>query len=193
MTTLVIVGNDKIGGEALQKIISIKGIDIFCDRSTNLNRVFRLIRRRKISFILVMKMYLAEIQRKGKKPGKKIPTIKSNQNLFERIKENKYKKIILFRAGLIVNKKIIDSGIDIYNIHAASLPAFAGIGSINKALILKAYSQSATLHRLTESIDSGEIISEIGYTLDPSKSYLANENIAYSSAIKLLVNTIEKS
>mgnify|MGYP001240012477 CR=1 FL=1 len=81
MTTLVIVGNDKIGGKALQKVVFSKGIDIVCDRSTNLNRVIKLIRRKKLSFILVIKMYLAEIQRKGKKPRKEVCFEKYSRNL----------------------------------------------------------------------------------------------------------------
>mgnify|MGYP001433532633 CR=1 FL=1 len=58
------------------------------------------------------------------------------------------------------------------------------------ALKEKAYSQKATLHKVIETIDSGEVISELDYKLDPSKSYLDNENIAYSSAIKLLVKSL---
>ena len=62
--------------------------------------------------------------------------------------------------------------------------------NLNKALKEKSYYQKATLHRLIETIDSGEVISEIDYKLDPKKSYLANENIAYSAAIKLLIKTL---
>ncbi len=190
MTTLVIIGNDKIGGQALKKIHNCKEIEIVCDKSTNIKRVIKLLRSKKLSISLVLKMFLAEILRKGEKPNKNILTIKSNNNLVEILKKNNYEKVILFRAGLIVNKKVIDTGINILNIHAASLPDFAGIGSINKALIKKAYCQKATLHRLIKTIDSGEIISEIDYKLDPNKSYLANENIAYSAAIKLLFKTL---
>ena len=135
-------------------------------------------------------MFLAEILRKGNKPSKNISTVKSNKTLIEIIKKNNYEKIILFRAGLIVNKRVINSGINILNIHAASFPNFTGIGSINKALKEKSYYQKATLHRLIETIDSGEVISEIDYKLDPKKSYLVNENIAYSAAIELLVKTL---
>ena len=59
-----------------------------------------------------------------------------------------------------------------------------------KHYLEKSYYQKATLHRLIETIDSGEVISEIDYKLDPKKSYLANENIAYSAAIKLLIKTL---
>ena len=190
MTILLIVGNDKIGGKAIKEISNFKGIEIICDDSTNIKRVIKLLRFKKISITLVFKMFLAEILRKGKKPKKSIVTIKSNKNLLEIIKKNNYEKVILFRAGLIVSKKVIDTGINIFNIHAASLPDFAGIGSINKALIEKAYDQKDTLHKLIETIDSGEVISEIDYKLDPNRSYLENENIAYSAAIKLLVKTL---
>tara|TARA_Y100001978_G_C23561609_1_gene369588 strand:- start:69 stop:644 length:576 start_codon:yes stop_codon:yes gene_type:complete len=190
MTTLVIIGNDKIGGKALKAIHKCKNIEIYCDRSTNIKRLIKLLKRKKISIFVILKMLLAEILRKGNKPNKNIFTIKSNQTLLEIIKKNNYEKVILFRAGLILNKKVIDFGVNILNIHAASLPNFAGIGAINKALTEKVYQQKATLHRLIETIDSGEIISEIDYRLDPNKSYLANENIAYSAAIKLLVKTL---
>ena len=190
MTTLIIVGNDKIGGKALQKIKNFSGIEVFCDRSTNIKRVIKLLRRKKLTILLVFKMFFAEILRKGEKPKKNIPTIKSNKTLLELLKKNNYEKVILFRAGLIVNKQVIETGINMLNIHAASLPDFAGIGSIEKALVKKAYCQKATLHKLIESIDSGEVISELDYKLDPQKSYLDNEDIAYSAAIKLLVKTL---
>ena len=190
MTTLLIIGDDKIGGQAFKEVYNCKGIEIICDRSTNVKRIMKLLRGKKLSIFLFCKMFLAEILRKGKKPNKNVVSIKSNKTLLEILKKNNYEKLILFRAGLIVNKKVIDTGINILNIHAASLPDFSGIGSINKALIEKAYYQKATLHRVIETIDSGEIISEIDYKLDPHKSYLANENIAYSAAIKLLVKTI---
>ena len=190
MTTLVIISNDKIGGQALKEMHNCKDIEIFCDRTINIKRVIKLLKRKKLSIILVFKMFLAEIFRKGKKPNKNITTIKSNMNLLEILKKKNYEKIILFRAGLIIKNKVIETGINILNIHAASLPDFAGIGSINKALTDKAYYQRATLHKLIETIDSGEVISEIAYKLNPKKSYLDNENIAYSAAIKLLIKTL---
>ena len=190
MKTLVILGNDKIGGRALKAIYHLKENQIACDKSTNFKRVIKLLKSKKLSIFLFFKMFLAEILRKGEKPKKNILTIKSNKTLLELLKKNNYEKVILFRAGLIVNKQVLETGINILNIHAASLPNFAGIGSINKALIKKIYCQKATLHKVVESIDSGEVISELDYKLDPKKSYLENEDIAYSAAIKLLIKTL---
>ena len=192
MKTLVILGNDKIGGRALKEIGHLKETQIACDRSTNFKRVIKLLKSKKLSIFLVFKMFLAEIFRKGEKPKKNIITIKSNKTLLELLKKNNYQIVILFRAGLIINKQVIETGTNILNIHAASLPEFAGIGSINKALKEKAYSQKATLHKVIETIDSGQVLSELDYKLDPEKSYLDNEDIAYSAAIKLLVKTLNK-
>ena len=83
--------------------------------------------------------------------------------------------MFLFRAGLIINKKVIDTGVKILNTHCARLPQYGGLASISRALKNKDYNQKATLHQVTKKIDSGIIFNELPYELSASKSYFENE------------------
>ena len=94
---------------------------------------------------------------------KSLPSISSNAQLPERIKEC-FQKIILFRAGLIIRKSVIETGIQIFNIHVAKVPEYGGIGSINRALQDEAFDQFACFHRVTDKIDEGEVIDREVYS-----------------------------
>ena len=137
-------------------------------------------------------MFLCEIRRDGKKPSSDIRGIYSNDDLSHIIREKKPSRIILFRAGLIVRKDVIKTGINILNVHAAKVPDYGGIGSIDRALKDKAYEQNASLHVITTRIDEGEVIDKEFFSLNPAVSYLENETIAYNAAILLLIRCIRR-
>ena len=191
MNKLIILGNDKISGMALKVIPKECDILIYIDRSPNLKRIFQLILKRTISFKIFLKMAYSEMVRDGKKPNYKIPSLKNNSDLYTIIKNKKISTIILFRAGLIVNKKIIKMGVKIYNIHAAKIPDYGGIGAISNALKDKSFNQYASLHTVTSSIDRGKLKDKENFILNPLKSYSENELIAYQAAIKLLERIIK--
>jgi len=136
-------------------------------------------------------MIYCELSREGLKPSSDIPSINTNSEFLRVIDELKPDRIILFRAGLIINKKIINSGIHIMNIHAAKIPDFGGIGSIHRAIQSGAYSQFASLHVITSRIDKGQVLDFEEYNLDPYLSYCNNEMKAYQAGKKLLLRTIE--
>lgn len=192
--TLLVLGNDKISGKALKKINnSNKNIKIVIDRSTSLKRVYKLINLKILSLSLVIKMFFSELFRKSKKPNKKLCGISSNLDLLNFIKDFNPDRLILFRAGLIINKNVLKTGIPILNIHAAKVPEFGGLGSIDKALKSGAYNQSACLHIVTSKIDEGEVIDSEDYQLNPKKNYYINEEIAYNASTNLLLRAIEKN
>jgi folate-dependent phosphoribosylglycinamide formyltransferase PurN len=118
-------------------------------------------------------------------------SLKSNQDLLDVIKDLSPDRVVLFRAGLILNREIISSGPQILNIHAASVPQYGGIGSIYRALRKGAFEQSASLHVVTEEIDRGEVLDEERYVLIPGLGYCANERIAYEAATNLLIRTLK--
>ena len=103
----------------------------------------------------------------------------------------RFQKIILFRAGLIIRKSVIETGIQIFNVHAAKVPEYGGIGSINCALQDEAFDQFACFHRVTDKIDDGEVVDRESYTLSPDEPYYVNEDIAYEAATCLLLRNVE--
>ena len=82
-------------------------------------------------------------------------------------------------------------GIPIYNIHAARVPEYGGLGSIARALKDGALEQFASLHEVTSKIDEGKLLDTENFLLSPKASYFENEQTAYSAAIRLLMRRIQ--
>ena len=137
-------------------------------------------------------MTLAEFSRKGVKPSKYLDGISQNSELLKIITDLKPERLLLYRCGLIINKNILKTGIPILNFHAAKIPDYGGIGSINKALLDKVYNQFASLHQVTEHIDRGKLIDIENYVLNPQSSYTENEGIAYAASLRLLIRNFNK-
>lgn len=189
--TIVILGNDKLGSKALELLSPNKNISVLIDRSTNFKRVFKLLRKGILSTGLIIKMFLAEYLRNGTKPPKSQAGISQNSELLKIINQLKPDRLLLFRAGLIINKSILDTGLPILNIHAARVPEYGGLGSIDKALKDKAFKQFASLHEVTDRIDRGNLIDTEKYSLNSEFSYAENENIAYNASLKLLQRNLK--
>ena len=77
MNRLVVIGNDKIGRKFINSIEADK-FHIVLDNSSSIKRVFNLIRKRRLSLILVMKMFLADFFRKDYSIRNNYEFIKSN-------------------------------------------------------------------------------------------------------------------
>jgi len=193
INTMLIVGDDKIAAKALEKIEkSSKALLIVKDKSTNVTRVLRLLIKKRMSTILLWKMVRCELKRK--KMNDTLPInnkILNNRELIDIIDQYSPARIVLFRAGLLINKEVISKGVPLMNIHCAKIPEYGGLGSIHCALKDKAYKQCATLHQVTVSIDSGEIYDIEPYILNPEFSYCQNETIAYDAGIRLLQRTLQ--
>jgi methionyl-tRNA formyltransferase len=193
MKTLLILGNDKLSQLAISKISLNSHFKILIDKSTNLKRIYKLITKKIIKPSLLVKMFFCELCRKKNHSLETFKSIKNNKTLITYVKKNNIKKIILFRAGLIINKTLIKQKITILNIHAAKVPKYGGIGSIQKALLKKEFNQYASLHFVNTEIDKGRVIDREKYKLKPNKSYCYNEEIAYLAGIKLLTRALKKS
>ena len=192
MTKVLVVGDDKICRVYLRDNPPPSDVQILIDHSTGLKRVLRLVASGALSIGLILRMLLADISRSDGPPiqGREV---RSNADLLRIVNEIKPEKILLFRAGIIIRKDLINTGYPIWNIHAAKIPEFGGLGSIWRALNAKAFAQCATLHVVTETIDSGETLATEPYTLDPNKSYADNENVAYAAGCRLLSRVISAS
>ena len=184
MKILLLVGNDKLGRRFIHSINNSKYL-IVIDKSSSLKRVMKLVLKRVINLSLVFKMLLAEILRKDTMLPVEFDAIHSNNELLELIKKNNVSKVVIFRGGLIINKKLLSQGIDILNIHCAKIPEYGGLGVIQRALDDQKYEQEATLYKITEKIDDGEVIATKKYTLNPKESYKFNEDLAYDTGILL--------
>ncbi len=192
MKTLLILGDDNITAP-IKNNSALDNPDILVsiDKSTNLYRVIKLVLSKSISPALIVKMIICNLRR-GSVPSKRnnFIQIKSNKELLDVIEEHKPSRIVLFRAGLIISKKVISSNIPLLNIHCAKIPEYGGIGSIQRALNDKAVNQFATLHQVTTTIDKGKVFDEEPFTLNLKKSYCYNENEAYSAGTTLLYRTL---
>lgn len=191
--TLIIIGNDKIAGDALKQLAPLSEyVDIVVDRSTNIRRIMRLLANRRLSVSLLIKMVFCSILRKGKKPPRSMVKITSNESLCALLSRGNFSRVFLFRAGLVINSELIKMGIPMLNIHCAKIPEYAGLGSIWNAIHDKAWHQEATLHHVTSTIDGGTTVDFEPYTLIPDKTYCENENIAYKAGIILLKRSLMK-
>lgn len=192
MKTLLVIGDDRIGQTLLSRLPARAAIGVVIDRSSNWRRVLGLVLKRTVSPIAVWLMWLAEAQRKEARAGH-FPSIRSNQELLQVVRETGVGRVILFRAGLIVNRALLSAGAEILNVHCARLPDFGGLAAIYRALQRGDLLQCATLHRVTERIDAGEIIATLPYTLDPARSYFHNEQLAYEAGMALLMDYLNAS
>lgn len=190
MKVLLIIGPDKIGLAALRKLKIENGTKIVFDSSTSFRRILKLIIKRRISIKYMLRMMICEYLRTPEFKDPKIPSIRSNKDLEDILSYNEIDRIVLFRAGLIIEHSIIRRNIPVLNIHAASIPDYGGLGSIQRAINDGSFEQKACLHEVTTRIDEGAILDFETYQLKRENSYCLNESIAYQAATKLLQRTL---
>lgn len=181
---LIVVGNDKLGSRLAAQLHE-RGLRVAVDRSVDLRRVARLLLRGSLRLPWLVRMAWAELTRPAVRLPP-LPAINSNRALLDTVRSAGLRHLVLFRAGLIVNRQVMDA-VEVLNVHCARLPDYGGIGAIPKALRDGAYAQAATLHRVTETIDGGEVLATVPYELDPRLSYRDNEERAYRAGMSLIL------
>ena len=185
----VVVSDDKITAE-LFKNFNHADVLLIKDRSSSVSRIIKLILKKRIPLNAVFFMIFAELMRKKSHNNTKFEVIRSNLELLDLYRHHRPEKIVLFRAGLIIKRNLFPSTLNIYNIHCASLPKYSGLASIYRARLAGDLKQNATLHVLTDTIDSGEVIQELPYTLSSDESYKKCEDLAYKIGFELLCKTL---
>lgn len=195
MKTMLVFGADRIAQQALASLEPVDSTLVFViDKSTSTKRLAKLIWRRRLSIRLVIKMLICELRRKRIDVSKfPLNAIRNNNDLLNLMDAHRPGRVILFRAGLVINKEIISRGIPLLNIHCANVPKYGGLGSIERALCDNAIHQNATLHQVTTAIDKGDIFDVEPYDLDKGKPYCYNENIAYFAGIRLLLRSVKSN
>lgn len=192
MTTLLVVGDDKIGRSFIRKYPVPTGVIIGLDQTRTMSRVIRLIWRGSLPLGAVLRMAWADAVRPSEPPlAVKYQVISSNADLLALIGGN-VSTVILFRAGLIVRRDVLKAGAMVLNVHCASLTGYGGLASIYRALRDGALQQEATLHRVTERIDEGDVLDTEPYVLEKRAAYRRNEDRAYAAGMKLLGRTLER-
>jgi methionyl-tRNA formyltransferase len=197
--TLLIIGHDKIGRETvkdLEKSGMTNTHNIIWDKSSSLARVFKLVRKGILPISLIVKMILAEAKRKSVKLSNNYQSISSRNELMEFIEKDDVEFVILFRAGLIINSKLLKSPTRFLNIHASKLPEYGGLGTIQKAIDDQAWNQCVTLHEVEIKIDSGRTLDTEPYIISKDLSYYQSEEIAYASGrilLKRALNSLSDS
>ncbi len=192
MQTLLVVGNDKLGRKLIGRLAPNPELHIVLDVSSDIKRVIKLLIRGILSPMVLLKMFWAELIRTDYKIAD-FPKIQSNSDLINLIEEYEIKKMYLFRAGLIINARVLKTGVEVLNTHCASLSGYGGIGAIDRALRENALSQEATLHQVTAKIDSGLVIATQPYLLEKKRSYAWNEDRAYSVGMELILRQLTQS
>lgn len=184
MKTLLVVGDDFFGRVLLERLGPQPGLITAFDVSPTLARAFRALRRGSLKPGWLWDMALAGLRRRP--PGVRADlSVRGNAGLLAVIREEAVERVVLFRAGLIIDRTMLAEGIPVFNIHCARLPGLPGLGAIHRALADGAYRQAATLYRVTERIDDGEIVDTEPYHLDPASAYGANEVAAYEAGMRL--------
>ena len=185
---VLIVGDDKVGRKLISRLESAGcNVTIYLDRSTSVRRVVRLLRRRRLAVRHFIKMALAAFTRPDVST-RDYPAIRSNADLLDVLGDESPDAVYLFRAGLVIERSIIDAGVPLLNVHCADVPAYGGLAAIPRAIDDGAWSQHATLHRVVERIDGGEVIRTEPFEMRKENSYRENEDIAYDASIRLLLD-----
>lgn len=184
MKIVYIIGDDKIGRVAINMLKKEKYV--LRNRTVNIPHVIKLIRNNVISISDIINMAVADLYRK-KIEIRNFPAVKTNEDLFHYLNAHKPDYVICYRAGLVVNKRLLELGPHFLNIHCADLPEFPGLGSIPQALRAGVLNQNACLHKMAVQVDAGQVLYKVPYKLSNNQSYRTNEDLAYTAGRKILI------
>jgi hypothetical protein len=190
---LVVTSADKFGAELKARLEGSESIFFAFDKSPLFVRAVKLLAARAVSFrFLLRAVVCGALTNRKTVSGQFVDNWEGVMRLATGLG---VQKIIMFRMGLFLPKQITGK-FEVLNVHSARLPDYQGLGSILRALDAGDLHQQVTIHRATSKIDSGEILMTLKYTMDKSKSYCDNENVAYSAgvdAVAKYVSQIENS
>ncbi len=188
----VLLGDDRIGCRVAHTLsLRYPTLTLAFNRSAEPLRVLRLLRKRRIALGDLINMAIAEWQRPAQ-TRLPLADINDNASLLAWLAASRPRAVLCFRAGLLISPAALAAGVPFYNVHAAELPEFGGLGAIARALRAGRQQGQACLHHMVERIDAGEVLDREPYALDRSDSYGANEARAYAAAERLLWRTLER-
>ena len=185
----LLVGQDSVSKRLASDLASDcerDSLRVIEDCTTNMSRIWRLIYKRRISPAWLVQQAYARIRQASylaeRPPITVDHRIYSNAALSTYLSELNIQHLLAFRAGLIIKCELLTQ-ISCFNVHCATLPKYAGLCSISRALKDKAFHQHAVVHRIVERIDEGSVIVQHNYQLDPDNSYWKNDLAAYQAGV----------
>lgn len=188
----VLLGDDRIGRQAAVRLAARHPqMPMAFNRSAEPRRIVRLLRKRRIALSDLVVMALAEWRRPSI-PRPLLPGINDNATLLAWLASTRPRAVVCFRAGLLISPAALAAGVPFYNVHAADLPEFGGLGAIARSLRAGRREGWACLYQMVARIDAGDVLEREGYKLDVADGYAANEERAYAAAECLLWRALER-
>ena len=127
MRTLVLAGDDKLGRSLLHRIekagLPAGELVLALCSSPGPRRLFKLLLRGSLKLSWLWPMIRAEWSRPAQAAGSWF-RVSTNAGFLSLIRETHSERVLLYRAGLIVGKDVLESGVEILNVHCAQLPDF---------------------------------------------------------------------
>jgi methionyl-tRNA formyltransferase len=185
----VITSKDRYGLILEKKFKKNPNVLLVFSGNPKATKTFRLMRIGSLSLRFLLKTLICRIKDFRFLYGRK--TLNTVSELNTHLVETSTEILIMFRLGIIVPEEILIKYM-VVNVHVAKLPQYGGLGSILTALDARDFSQFATAHIATKEIDSGSILLEIDYTLNPSLTYCANEQKAYAAGITVVERLVRR-
>lgn len=183
MKTILIIGDDKLGHRAAQKLLG--KVRIYLNSSTSFKLICKLVLKNSLRMDDLLQMAWADYTR-SETSIPTLPRLQTNDDVINMINLEKPDRVICFRSGLIMGKQALSMGPQFLNLHYAELPEWGGLAALPRALRAKAYEQHACLHKMVSKIDGGEVYARVPYTLEPRQSYRENEDHAFDVGLILL-------
>lgn len=100
--------------------------------------------------------------------------------------------LITYRCPHIIPMSIIRDTALAVNIHPSMLPKYAGLNPWHDMMRQNETRGGVTIHRLTEKVDSGEIICQREMTLDFSKGMQRNRDNADTLAAEMIAGIMRR-
>ena len=118
-------------------------------------------------------------------------TKQNNEKIFEEVSKIQPDAIIIASYGLILPKKVLEiPPLGCLNIHPSMLPKYRGPSPIPSTILNGDYNSGVTLMKLDTGMDTGPIIAQEEFLIDPSHNTLDLTKILFSLGGKLLTKIL---
>ena len=115
----------------------------------------------------------------------------NNEKIFEEVSKIQPDAIIIASYGLILPKKVLEiPPLGCINIHPSMLPKYRGPSPIPSAILNGDYNSGVTIMKLDTGMDTGPIIAQEEFLIDPSHNTSDLTKILFSLGCNLLTKIL---
>lgn len=198
---LCITSNDAWGAQAARLGARYTNVLVARDvRSLSISRVLKLLFKREhacaressLRLSTVFRQLGAMLQR-VKEPCSFAAEVACSADILRICQIENASVVILFRAGIYINRQLLETVPQVFNIHCADIYRYGGLNAIGRIRANKERRQWATLHRVTPRIDEGPVVALKEYRLNPAMAYCSMEDAAYHAGLLLLEEFFDKN